>query len=100
MVLDPYREDISYQASIIPLQEAVMSITPQLNNTDTIVIITPHGISLWKHYAVFLNSTAFGRGDIEEPGKWDDFGVQASIDTELSQHLMDKLGFEGITQFA
>lgn len=70
---------------------------------DIIILITPHGFSLSQSHGVYLNSKAFGRGDSEEPEKWDEFKVSANIDLELSKKLISFMNsklpnrFDGIT---
>ena len=47
-----------------------------------------------------MNTKAYGKGDDEEPGKWDKYTVKCNIDAELSKLILnglEPLGFEGIT---
>ena len=66
----------------------------QSKNPDTIFLITPHGIALESAFGIYLNTSA--KGSCEWKGAFSDFNVEAKIDAELSNSLLQHMQKNGI----
>ena len=78
--------------------ERIASLKP-----DIVILHTPHGISLSKSVGIYMNSIA--KGNALWNGKWDEFGVEIPLDTDLAlkiiQHFEeDGIDAQGVNSFA
>lgn len=106
MVLEPSNHDIAgFPVGCQELHDGCYSAAQNIKDSapDTIILITPHGISLKDSLAIYMNDSV--AGSAEWNGYGEEFSVQYDCDVDLASSLISHLASasqraEGVTMFS